>query len=107
MTELLCLAGALAFAIGCTVYDVTMSEKGLKAGVAVEANYTWLYGTKPTALQYYAVFIPIVLATAGVSVAGHYLGNIGLFYGGLAAPIAVGIQHIVGGLEWRALGVKF
>jgi hypothetical protein len=108
MIELLCLAGALAFAIGCDVYDTTMSEKGIKAGLSVEANYTWLYGTnKPTTLQYYAVNIPIILLTAAVSVVGLLLHNPALFYAGLAAPVAIGAKHLQGGLQWKKLGVKW
>jgi hypothetical protein len=102
------LAVAVAFAIGCDVYDTTMSEKGIKAGLAVEANYTWIYGTnKPTTLQYYAVNIPIVLATAAVSLLGIHFHNPAVFYAGLAAPIAAGAKHIQGGLQWRKLGVKW
>jgi hypothetical protein len=108
MTELVYLAGALAFAIGCDVYDTTMSEKGIKAGLSTEANLTWLYGTnKPTTLQYYAVNIPIVLATAAVSLLGIHFHNPAVFYAGLAAPIAAGAKHIQGGLQWRKLGVKW
>ena len=48
------LVGAAVFAMLTCVYDTVMSEKGIKAGVAVEANFTWLYGTnKPKAWQYY------------------------------------------------------
>jgi hypothetical protein len=108
MTELIYLAGALAFATGCCIYDTVMSVKGIKAGVAVEANFTWLYGTdKPSALQYYAVNIPVILLAAAPSIVGYFLHNPSLYFGGLAAPTAVGISHIKGGLDWRALGVKF
>ena len=103
-----CLAGALAFAVGCMVYDTVMSVKGIKAGVAVEANFTWLYGTnKPTALQYYAVNTAVILLASGVSIAGYFLHNPALYYAGLAAPVADAIRHIQGGLEWKALGIKF
>ena len=108
MIELFALAGALAFAVAADVYDTTMSVKGIKAGVAVEKNWIWLYGTdKPSALRYYAVNIPIVFLAAGISVAGLLSHNPGLFYGGLAAPVAAGAKHIQGGLEWRKLGVKW
>jgi hypothetical protein len=107
MTILIYLAGALAFAISCDIYDTVISEKGILAGVAVEKNLTWIYGTKPTALQYYAVNIPIILLTAVPSIVAYLLHNPGLFYGGLAGPIAAGIVHILGGLSWRKLGVKW
>jgi hypothetical protein len=105
MIESLCLAGALAFALGSLVYDVTMSVKGITAGVAVEANYVWLYGTdKPSALRYYLVNIPMIFASAGISVAGLHSA---LFYAGLAAPCVAGIVHIKGGLAWKKLGIKW
>jgi hypothetical protein len=107
MTELLYLAGALAFAVGCMVYDTVMSVKGIKAGVAVEANFTWLYGTnKPTALQYYAVNTAVILLTSALSIIGYATHNPALYYGGLSPVIVAGILHIKGGLEWKALGVK-
>jgi len=107
MTELLYLAGALAFAVGCMVYDTVMSVKGIKAGVAVEANFTWLYGTnKPTALQYYAVNTAVILLTPALSIIGYATHNPALYYGGLSPVIVAGILHIKGGLEWKALGVK-
>ena len=108
MTELIYLAVALVFAVLTCIYDTTMSVKGIKAGVAVEANFTWLYGTdKPSALQYYAVNIPVILLAAAPSLVGYFLHNPSLYFGGLAAPIAAGISHIKGGLDWRALGIKF
>ena len=102
-----CLAGALAFAVGCMVYDTVMSVKGIKAGVAVEANFTWLYGTnKPTALQYYAVNTAVILLASALSIIGYATHNPALYYGGLSPVIVAGILHIKGGLEWKALGVK-
>jgi hypothetical protein len=105
--QIFCLIVALTFAVLCDVYDTTISEKGIKSGVAVEANYTWLYGTdKPSLFQYYIVNLPIVFLTAVPAVVLYFLHNPGLFYGALAGPIAIGAKHIQGGLEWRKLGVK-
>lgn len=47
MNFLFCFSGAVAFAFGCDIYDVIMTEKGLKAGVAVEGN-AFLVGSKRT-----------------------------------------------------------
>jgi hypothetical protein len=106
--SLLYLLGAYAFAVLADVYDTTISEKGIKAGIAVEANYTWLYGTnKPSTFQYYIVNIPIITLTCGVSLAAYLLHSPAFYYAGLAAPIAIGVKHIQGGLEWKALGIKF
>ena len=106
MLETFCLATALAFVFGCAAYDSLISEKGIKAGVAVEKNYTWIYGIKPSLLQYCAVnFVTAVLAS-GVSVAAYAMHNSPWFYAGLAGPAVLGAKHIQGGLEWRKLGVK-
>ena len=105
---ILYLLGAITAAVLTCVYDTVMSEKGIKAGVAVEANFTWLYGTnKPKTWQYYAVNIPAILLAATPSMVGYFWHNPSLYFGGLAAPVAVGISHIKGGLEWRALGIKW
>lgn len=98
------LVGATVFALLTTVYDTVMSEKGIKAGLAVEKNFTWLYGTdKPSALQYYAVNIPIIFLASALSIIGLFTHNPTLFYAGLAGPIVAGAKHIVGGREWAAL----
>lgn len=68
----LALLAAVAFAIGCDIYDVVLTEKGIKAGVAVEGN-TFLVGSKPSALALYlrdslaigAATVPAVLALVG------------------------------------------
>jgi len=104
---ILYLLGAVTAAVLTCVYDTVMSVKGIKAGVAVEANFTWLYGTnKPTALQYYAVNTAVILLTSALSIIGYATHNPALYYGGLSPVIVAGILHIKGGLEWKALGVK-
>ena len=101
------LVGAVTAAVLTCVYDTVMSEKGIKSGVAVEANMTWLYGTdKPSALLYYAVNIPIILLAAAPSAAGYFFHNPSFYFGGLTPPIVATILHIKGGVEWKALGVK-
>jgi len=102
MTELVYLALAFAFAIGCNIYDATMTEKGLAAGLAVEEN-TWLVGSTPKAWQLYARDIPIIFLASALSIIGLFTHNPTLFYAGLAGPIVAGAKHIVGGREWAAL----
>ena len=89
-------------AIGCNIYDTYMTEKGLKAGVAVE-SFSWLVGTKPTALALSLRDWPIIAFTCVPALVVSHFGNPGLAYGLLAAPAAVGAKHIQGGLEWRTL----
>jgi hypothetical protein len=50
--KLLVLAGAVAFEAVANRYDVSETEKGIKAEVALE-DYTWLVGSKPTSGQLY------------------------------------------------------
>lgn len=99
---LLLLVIALLFAFGCDIYDVTMTEKGLKAGVAVE-GFDWLVGDKPSARALYlrdALVIAFATAPAVVFLAIH---NAPLSYAGLVGPAIAGIKHIMGGLAWKKL----
>jgi len=102
MTELIYFASASAFALGCQAYDTYMTEKGLKAGVAIEGN-SWLVGPKPSALALSLRDVPITLLTAIPALVAFHFDNTGLFYASLAGPIAVGIKHILGGRSWAAL----
>ena len=97
---------ALVFAILCNIYDATMTEKGIAAEVAVEGN-TWLIGPKPKAWQLYARDIPIIFLASTLSFVGYFTHNPALFYAGLVGPIVAGVKHLQGGLEWRALGIKW
>jgi hypothetical protein len=100
---ILYLAGALAFAVGCDIYDVVLTERGIKAGVAVEA-FDWLVGSKPTAV---ALYLRDSLITAFAMlpaiVVGLVFHNQAAFYGCLAAPVVLGIKHIRGGRAWTNL----
>ena len=103
---LLLLVIALLFYFGCDIYDVRMTEKGIKAGVAIEGN-TFLLGTdKPTALAEYlrdTVELLIAVGPAIVFLALRKPELKPLFYGALAGPVALGGKHILGGLAWKKL----
>jgi hypothetical protein len=91
----------IVFAVACDIYDVTMTEKGIKAEVGVEAN-DWLVGSKPSAVALYlrdCVIISLTATPAAVAFAYH--DSIG--YGLLAAPVVAGVKHILGGLAWKKL----
>lgn len=99
---ILFLTLALIIAVAGDVYDVIMTEKGLKAGVAVEGN-DFLVDSKPSALALYlrdSVILAFCLVPTVLSAA---FGNMPVAYGSLIAPVVYGIQHILGGLQWRAL----
>jgi hypothetical protein len=107
MIELLCLAAALAFAIGCDIYDVTETVKGIAKGVAVEANTFWLGTDKPTAKQLYLRDgLVIALATLPAVLLLVLLYGSPAFYIALVGPAIAGAKHLQGGLQWRKLGIK-
>lgn len=94
---------ALAFAVAGDIYDVTLTEKGIKAGVAVEGNTFLVKNNKPTAVALYLRDSLVTgLATAPSIIALAY-GNKALFYGFLVGPIVSGVKHVGGGLAWRKL----
>lgn len=98
----LALVAALGFAIAADIYDVVLTEKGIKAGVAVEGN-TFLVGQKPSAVALYLRDSLVTgIATTPCILALVY-GNKPLFYGFLVAPVVAGVKHIRGGRAWRNL----
>ena len=97
------LAVAAIVGIAGDVYDVTMTERGIKAGIAVEDN-DWLVGSKPSAVALYLrdglVFAMCVIPAVVFATVAH---NVPLGYGALVAPVVFGVKHILGGLQWRKL----
>ena len=99
---ILALIIVLIFAIICDVFDVTQTEAGLAAGVAVEGN-TWLVGTKPTALKLYFRDTLVLLLCSTPSIVAYIYDNPVFYYAFLISPIVFGIKHILGGLAWDKL----
>jgi len=100
--SLLALGGATVFAILADRYDVKWTERGLKAGVAIEGN-TWLVGTHPSAGALYKRDALVIGLVCTPSLVGYLTKNKYLTYVMLALPVAVGIGHIQGGNSWRNL----
>jgi hypothetical protein len=97
------LAVAVAFAFICDIYDVTETEKGLKAGVAVEGN-TFLIGTdKPTAVKLYLRDGVVIVAASVPAAVCLGLHAPSFFYAALAGPVVAGAKHILGGRAWVKL----
>lgn len=98
LTAILILA---AFAIAAAVYDVTMTRRGLRAGVAVESNaiIVALGGPRPSALVLYLES----LAEIALAVFVALVPNPALHGIGLASLAVLGVKHIQGGREWRYL----
>jgi len=100
--KLLALTGAVAFEVAANHYDVSETEKGLKAGVAIE-GYTWLVGSSPSAGQLYGRDLLTVGIVVAPSVVAYVFRRTEFFYGGLAGPVVLGCKHISGGNQWKAL----
>ena len=100
--KLLALAGVVGFAVATDVWDVRETEKGLRAGVAVEGN-TWLVGSKPKAGALYGRDLLVIGLTASPAVVAYIFRKPEFFFGALAGPIVIGCKHIHGGDQWRDL----
>jgi hypothetical protein len=102
MLTALVIALALAVAVAGEVYDVTLSTRGIKAGVAVEGN-DWLVGINPSARALYlrdsilgvvfAIVPAVCVALAGTAAA----------YPILAGPVLFGLKHYSGGRKWAKM----
>lgn len=95
------LAVSIAFCVACDIYDVTMTQKGLKAGVAIEGN-TWLVGEKPSAKALYLRDSLLMLFCITPSLLLSFV-NPPAAFGTLSGPIAYGVKHILGGRAWVKL----
>jgi hypothetical protein len=102
MLPLLVVLGSIVFCEACGVYDVMMTEKGLRAGVAVEGN-TWLVGEKPTAMALYLRDNLSLVLSSLPAIVMLFLHNTPLAYGCSAAPVAYGVKHIIGARKWAKL----
>jgi hypothetical protein len=100
--KLLALAGAVAFEATANHYDISETERGLKAGVAVE-DYTWLVGSRPGAGQLYTRDLLTVGIVLTPIVAAYMSRKMEFFYAGLSGPVVLGCKHISGGNRWKAL----
>lgn len=90
----------VGLAAACSTYDNIMTQKGLRAGVGIEAN-SWLVGTKPTAAKLYirdAVLFGLLFLP---SMWGLAIGVSALFYPFLFPPFLLCLKHIQGGRQWR------
>jgi hypothetical protein len=94
---------SVAFCEACGIYDATMTEKGLKAGVAVE-GFDWLVGKKPSAVALYLRDnLLLGLCSLPAILCATVFHNVPLAYGACISPVLYGIKHIQGGLAWKKL----
>ena len=99
------LAAVFAVSIACTVYDDLMTVKGIKAGVAVEANTFWgLISAKPSMLALSVCgWIEIAILCLPSVLVHLFHAPSGVDYGCLGITVAMGIKHIAGGKQWATL----
>jgi hypothetical protein len=100
--KLLTAVGVVGLELVADHYDVSETEKGLKAGVGNE-GYTWLVGTRPSAGQLYSRDMLVFGITATPSLIAYLRRSSELFYGGLGAPVTLAVKHIYAGNGWRRL----
>lgn len=98
----LTLAAVLTALVATDIFDVRMTEIGIKKGVAVEAN-TFLVGQKPSARALYLRDTGTMILTAIPSLIAAHYGSQPFFYGGLVLPAGYAVQHVMGALAWRKL----
>ncbi len=96
------LAAVLAAVVATGIFDVRMTEAGLKAGVAVEGN-TFLVGQKPSARALYLRDSLVTFASALPSLLAMLFHSQPFFYAGLILPVVYAVNHVRGGLGWRKL----
>lgn len=92
---------ALAAVVLSNIYDVVLTERGIKAGVAVE-GFTWLVGQKPTAVALYlrdSIFNALFAALPLV----FYKVNPAVAYGSITGLVVITIKHVLGGRAWANL----
>jgi hypothetical protein len=102
MVAELVLVGSVAFGLAGQIYDMILTERGLKAGVAIEAN-DWLVGKHPTAKALYLRDVTILTISTLPSVLALVFGSAPLALGFSVVPIVFGVKHILGGLAWARL----
>ena len=93
---------AVGFCFLAGLFDDIESERGIKAGVAIE-GFQWLIGPKPPFRAYFLRdFLLLALVTAP-SLALHFVHNAPLALAALVGPAVYGVKHIIGARQWVAL----
>lgn len=96
------IAGAVVFEQAAAIFDATETERGLRAGVAVEGN-TFLVGSHPSFKALEARDAMYVGLCITPSMLGYIFHRNDVLFGGLVAPVTFGVKHIYAARQWRAL----
>ena len=91
---------AVGFCFLAQLFDDIESERGIKAGVAIEA-FTWLIGSKPSFRAYFLRDSLLLAAVSAPSLVLHFVHSPATL-AALAAPVVYGVKHILGGRAWLA-----
>lgn len=101
---LIALLICFVWAVICLVFDARITDRGIRAGVAVEGNsvIVLFFGTKPTLRQLFTVDGSIRVALLGIGFipgpADYPHAFAALMIGGL---IVAGVKNVQGYRQWR------
>jgi hypothetical protein len=95
-------AAAIAVAVSGNIYDVVLTERGLKAKVGVE-GWDEFIGANPSTRALYIRDAAFTAPFVVLPLVSYLLGNTPLAYGTLAGPVVAGIKHVMGGMKWAKL----
>jgi hypothetical protein len=95
-------AVAVLAAVAAEVWDVTMTEQGIKAGVAVE-SFDWLVGQKPTAEALFVRDLALIALASAPALVIYLCGGTPAAYGCILGTVAAGARHVQGAREWAKL----
>jgi hypothetical protein len=103
MTLILLFSVVLALYVASDIFDVTLTVKGIKAGVAVEGNLFLLSTNRPTARALYLRDTAELGMSLIPAVIFFLVHNTPLLYAGAVCPAVMAVKHVLGGLAWKKL----
>jgi hypothetical protein len=92
---------AVGFCFLAGLFDDIESERGIKAGVAIE-SFQWLVGPKPSFRAYFLRDLLLLAAVTAPSLVLHFAHSPAAL-AALVGPVVYGVKHIFGGRAWAAL----
>lgn len=96
---------ALAWALSCLAADAFATDKGIKAGIAVEANTVVKFFSKtnkPTFWQVFGVEAGVIrFPVFGIGAAAAVLGNAPLAFLMAVVLLVAGVKNIQGARQWQ------
>jgi hypothetical protein len=92
---------AVGFCFLAGLFDDIESERGIKAGVAIE-SFQWLVGPKPSFRAYFLRDLLLLATVTAPSLVLHFVHSPAAL-AALVGPVVYGVKHIIGGRAWAAL----